>query len=125
MDVTHMRSNDEQQRNLDQIVTLVNNTQVLKNISTLSEPTSTEEIKKVASNENPSRQRRSTDNEIELENTPINDFVITDEQKRFLSNPTLWKNSGCVNKIFCEIMIAQPQESYLLLESKMIKYIES
>uniref|UniRef100_A0A8D9B4C3 Uncharacterized protein n=2 Tax=Cacopsylla melanoneura TaxID=428564 RepID=A0A8D9B4C3_9HEMI len=129
MDVTHMRSNDEQQRNLDQIVTLVNNTEVIRNISSQFEPVfvSTKDgDKKAVSNEHQSRKRRSSaDNEIELENTPIQDFVVNEEQKHFLSNPTLWKNSGCVNKIFCEIMSAQPEESYLLMESKMIKYIKS
>lgn len=122
MDVTHMRSNDEQKRNLDHIVTLVNNTEVTRNISSLTEAVENE---KVTSSENHGSKERSSDNEIELGKTPINDFVITNEQKRFLSNPTLWKTSGCVNKIFCEVMIAQPQESDLLLESKMIKYIDS
>lgn len=122
MDVTHMRSNNEQQRNLDHIVTLVNNTEVLRNVSSLTETTESE---KVSTSENHGPKQRSSDNEIELENTPINDFVITNEQKHFLSNPTLWKTNGCVDKIFCEVMIAQPQEADLVLESKMVKYIES
>lgn len=94
-------------------------------ITTLASPTNS------SSTENPAkvRRRRSTKNCDEDQSDTFQDLETVIESKQSLPTQrpvypnNMWSNTVCSKKVFCEAMLAQPEDSVAMMDKKIHTFL--